>query len=259
MKQLYYGLWHSFYNLSWPFRFLVEITLALILIWLISKLIRKIVQIFRLEAFFIKGWVWAVTEFIYLIGRNREWAVEAEGKVIEWGKESLEQTEKRKHPGLKKVAVSGIIIIYFLAIFVDLPFSQHLSEYYFIGLGNFKQFVQQYEKIISRGYEEYPPLFVKKEVEEERMEETDIQEKIPITVRLNEWGKNGANVRGEPSLDGEIIGGVNGESEIVYQEEWKEDGKRCWIRIYLPNDGIEGWLSGNLVDEQQLEMITNDG
>lgn len=96
--------------------------------------------------------------------------------------------------------------------------------------------------------------------ESEQEEKEAIEEKEPIYIRLNERGKRGSNIRSETNLDNvnNIIGGVNAKSEILYCDEWVYDGERYWIRVYIPNDGIEGWLSGNLIEKEQLEEMTSE-
>lgn len=91
-------------------------------------------------------------------------------------------------------------------------------------------------------------------------EKLALEEKEPIYIQLNELGKSGANIRSEPNLeyDNNIIGGVNAESEMRYCDEWTQDGKRYWVRVYVLDDDVEGWLSGNLVEKEQLEEITGE-
>ena len=82
--------------------------------------------------------------------------------------------------------------------------------------------------------------------------------KIPVYIQLNEKGKLGANIRQEPSLGAEVVGGVKGGSEILYQYQWEcDDDERYWIKVYIPSDEVEGWLSGKLVDSAQLETLIN--
>lgn len=92
-------------------------------------------------------------------------------------------------------------------------------------------------------------------------EEPVFEEKEPVYVQLNERGKRGSNIRSETDLDNDnnIIGGVNAESEILYCNEWIHDGERYWIRVYIPDDDVEGWLSGNLIEREQLEEMTGEG
>lgn len=96
--------------------------------------------------------------------------------------------------------------------------------------------------------------------EESEQEETAALEEEHVYIRLNERGKRGSNVRSETDLDNDnnIIGGVNAESEILYCNEWTHDGERYWIRVYIPDDDVEGWLSGNLIEREQLEKMTGE-
>lgn len=59
--------------------------------------------------------------------------------------------------------------------------------------------------------------------------------------------------------DDNIIGGVNRNSQILYRDEWTYDGERYWLRVYVPDDDIEGWLSGNLVESAQVEALVTEG
>ncbi len=265
MKKIYFGAWQNFYHLSWSIRFFIEITVSLFLIFMLCKLVRKSGVAFRLKPYLIKGCVWISTEVIYLLGRNNSWAVEIDNKIIEWGDKKLNGGAERKkvktHKALKFWVISGTVIIYFLAVFVDMPVADHLQKEYFVEFENIKKFFQKYEETLSRGYEDYPPLFVKKEPEqtaEEPAEAAEEKEEIPVYIQLNETGKNGANVRQEPSLDGEIIGGVNAGTEIFYRYQWDCDEEgRYWIKIYVPSEEVEGWLSGKLVESTQLESLIN--
>lgn len=170
MKKYYYGAWNSFYNLSWPVRFGVELIFFLIFLYIVIKLLKKIGNLLRLKIYLIKGCVWLVTEIVYLVGHNNEWAVTIDGKITDWGNKMLNNTWRKKHYFLKS----------------------------FIALGR------------------------------------------------------------EPSLNAEIIGGVTGQTEIIYKNQWENDGERYWVKVCIPDDGIEGWLSGKLVDGEQLELILSN-
>lgn len=260
MKKYYYGAWQNFYNLNWPVRFFIELVFLSAAIFLICKALKKVGSRFGLKQYLVKGWVWIVTELIYLIGRDRAWAVELDNRMIEWGNRAAEHTGAKRRTRRKWFLGVGAVVIYLLATFVDLPFAKHLQAYYLSELGHVKSFFQRYEQTLSRGYEKYPPLFVKSEPVEETEEETEEQteEAVLIYIQLNEKGQSGANIRQEPSLNGAVVGGVDGQSEIRYQNQWEHDGERYWIKIYIPGDDIEGWLSGNLIDSIQLEEIVNE-
>lgn len=51
---------------------------------------------------------------------------------------------------------------------------------------------------------------------------------------------------------------MNARLEILYCDEWSYDGECYWIRVYVPDDDVEGWLSGNLVEREQLEEMTDE-
>lgn len=95
----------------------------------------------------------------------------------------------------------------------------------------------------------------------EQAEGAALEEIEPVSILLNERGKRGSNIRSETDLDNDnnIIGGVNAESVILYRDEWTHDGERYWIRVYIPDDDMEGWLSGNLVEREQLEEMIGEG
>ena len=273
MKKFYFGAWNNFYNLAWPIRFFIELAVSVFVVFLIIKIIKKIVHISILKVFGIKVWVWLVTEAVYLVGRKKEWAVEVDRKVTEWGHNALNTTNnintvsglnsvnKKKKSLLKKPVIIGVVILYFAAILADMPILKNLQESYFVELVKIKNFFQGYEKMLSKGYEDYPPLFIKKEsvegdVDMNNQESAEeVVEEAPIYIQLNEKGIGGANIRREPSLDGEIVESVNGESIILYQKEWTNDGERYWFKVFLQNYGKEGWLSGYLVDEEQLKTL----
>lgn len=269
MKKMYFGAWQNFYHLSWPIRFLIEGIIFFIIVFALYKLIKKLRLVFKIKPYLIKGCVWIATEVVYLFGRNNSWAVEADSKVIEWGERKLngrinEKAIKRRKT-IKYCAVLGIIVLYIVAVFVDLPLSGHLQEEYLAEFAKVKNFFRQYEEALSRGYEAYPPLFVKKEPEEIIEEATapaesaEEKEEIPIYIQLNETGKNGSNVRQEPSLDGKVVGGVKDGMEILYMNQWECDAdERYWIKICVPSEDVEGWLSGRLVESTQLETLISE-
>lgn len=257
MNKYYFGGWQNFYHLNWPIRFLIEIIILLILAFLGYKVLKKISHIFQLKKYLIKGWVWLATEVVYLIGRNSDWAREADSKIMQWGRSAVEGGQRKGYGGLKCGFACVILVVYFLAIFVDLPIADHFQEYYLAGPAGIKKFFQKWESVMSKGYEEYPPLFVYEETQE-TAEETIEEVQEQVYIQLNEKGKNGSNIRQTPSLNGAIVGAVNGESEILYLNQWDHDGERYWINVYLPEDNIEGWLSGKLVDNELLDKIIAD-
>lgn len=258
IAHFYYGAWNNFYHLSWPWRFLIELLVSVLILKYVLRLIKNIVRKLRLDLVLIKSWVWFVTEVVYLIGRNRNWAVEIDNRMIEWGEKAVNHTDGKKSAALKKCMFVIVIIVYFSAVLVDLPFANGLEGYYLSGFTKIKLFCQKYEEMLSGDCEQYPPLFRKREPEsdESAMALEDLQNEIePVYIQLNDQGRDGSNIRKEPSMNGAVVGGVNGTTEILYQQQFENDGERYWIKVYIPHDAVEGWLSGNLIDSEQLESI----
>lgn len=258
IAHFYYGAWNNFYHLSWPWRFLIELLVSLLILKMVLRLIKNVMCKLRLDVALIKGWVWFVTELIYLIGRNKKWAVELDNKMIEWGEKAVNHTNGKKSAVFKKCLLTLVVIVYFSAVFVDLPFANGLEGYYLSGFTKMKSFCQKYEEMLSGDCEQYPPLFKKREPKSDASAATseELQSEIePVYIQLNDQGRGGSNIRKEPSMNGEVVGGVNETSEILYQQQFENDGERYWIKVYLPQDAVEGWLSGNLIDSEQLENI----
>lgn len=249
MKEIYYGAWKSFYHLEWPVRFLVELIVLLILFIAVFHILKKLGNRFHLKTHLIAGIIFLVTETTYLIGRNSAWVISIDERMKNWGNEVLYGTDRKKKFPWKCLFGAILLLVYLSAVFVDLPVTENLQGNYLAGLMNIKNFFQKYECAASEGFEEYPPLFEWIETEEQEME------KEQTYICLNERGSSGSNIRSTPSMNGEILCEVNSEVEILYQGEWDKDEERCWIKVYIPSDGIEGWLSGTLVDSQQLEEI----
>lgn len=252
----YYGLWNNFYEVSWPARFFMEILFVWLLLTILIKILRKVGIKLHLKEKLIKCLVWIVSEGAYLFGRNKEWAIRIDDKVKDWGNSKISEDRKKGHGLRNFLLVLFVFVFYFAGIFVDLPISKRLEGYYITDLENFKYSLQKIECIFSKGYEEYPPLFLKKETVVSN-ESTASQEITELLIILNAEGRNGANIRQEPSLDAAIVGGVNGDNELIYQNCWVNDGERYWVEVYCPNEEICGWISGRLIEQKQLEMIVN--
>lgn len=256
----YYGAWQSFYQVSWPIRFLFEIVFFVSLLCLALWSLRVLADKCKMRIRLAQVWCVIVKETVYILGRDKKWAVAIDNRMIDWlQKKTEEDASKRHRPVLRILLIIAAIVIYFLAVFVDLPFSGYVSEEYLSGAENCKAFFQQIETFFSKGCEQYPPLFVKREEETVADEETETEpgETEPVYIQLNDEGKDGANIRSEPDLsdDGNIVSRVNENSQILYLQEWIHDGERYWLRVYDTIDDVEGWLSGKLVDSSQLAEI----
>lgn len=261
LMQYYYGLWQNLYQMEWPVRFLIEWAFILLLLSGCAVLIYVLAKKCKVRDFLVKGWCIGVREIVYLLGHEKKWAVTADNRMIDWALKKLDRTGSgKRHLILKGTLVLTPVVIYFLAVFVDLPAAAHISEGHLSGLSDIKDFFVHIEVFLSKGYEQYPPLFVQREESEDAAAEealSESEDRESVVIRLNDEGKDGSNIRSEPDLstEGNIVGGVNKDSEILYGNEWTYDGKRYWVKVYIPEEGIEGWLSGKLVDREQLDDI----
>lgn len=261
IKKYYLGAWQNIYHISWPVRFLIELIILILAVFVCIKFICYIGKKLKFKNVIVKAWVWIVTEIVYLAGHDSAWAVDANNRMIEWGTKVIDKNEGKNPVVLKRCICIGIVIVYFLAVCVDLPFANYISGYYLEELGNVKSFFRKFEIMVSKGYEKYPPLFV--EIAKEESDEDAaviIEDREPVYIRLNKRGKKGSNIRSEANVanDHNIIGVVDKNSEIVYLDEWTYDGERYWIRVYISEDDLEGWLSGNLIAKDQLKEIINE-
>lgn len=75
---------------------------------------------------------------------------------------------------------------------------------------------------------------------------------------MNKIGKKGPKIRKEPFVEGEIIDKVSGKTVIHYKKKLEYDGERYWLKVYLPEQKIEGWLNGKLVEKKQLQQFLDD-
>lgn len=245
MKEYYYGGWQSLYLLDWSIRFLIELIIFLVLLFGVISLIKQIEKTFQLKVKFVIVCAWFASEVVYLIGKGSTWAVDIDDNIMKWGREAAYEKKYKKHFSVKAIAMAVSIVVYFMGIFSELPVAENLQGYYLTPFIKTRNFFQGIESSLSKGYEAYAPLFEWKEVEKEEV----------IYLSLNERGFAGSNIRHEPSLESNIAGEINGEVEIIYQGEWINDGERNWIKVYIPDASIEGWISGALIESTQLDAI----
>lgn len=260
MKKYYYGLWQNMYILPWKTRFMIELIIVLFLSYCIYAILKKMHVIGGIKKAIVSGIVFVVTEFAFIAGKNRRWAARADDRIVNWGNVIL-NGEKKKHALFKIAGVLAVGLIYFSAVFVDLPFANTINEVYAEDLANIKGFYMRAEKLLSNGYEAYPPLFnFTKRTEHSKTADVKAKEteEAVFYLQLNERGINGSNVRQAPSLDSEILLEIRGGDDILYQDEYSFDGERYWFKIYIPHTEETGWLSGNLVEQGQREEILSD-
>lgn len=241
MKELWFGAWQNFYDLNWPIRFFIELAIVLLLAAAIIKLIRLTPIPKGLTILF----VFLAKECIYLVGRKKDWAVEADNKITDWGKDAIGNiVKKRTKKSKKKTLIFFVLAVFYIgAVFVDLPFSKYFQGDSLDIFYNVKDFFWQIEGNLSKGYTEYSPLLKKQD---------------PVFIQLNQTGKKGSKIRREPYVDGKIIGKADGNTTIYYKNKLENDGKWYWLKVFLPDERMEGWLNGKLINQKQLKKLVEE-
>lgn len=127
MKKYYYGLWQNMYILPWKTRFMIELIIVLFLSYCIYAILKKMHVIGGIKKAIVSGIVFVVTEFAFIAGKNRRWAARADDRIVNWGNVIL-NGEKKKHALFKIAGVLAVGLIYFSAVFVDLPFANTIKN-----------------------------------------------------------------------------------------------------------------------------------
>lgn len=241
IKELWFGGWQNFYDLKWPVRFFIELAIYAAIV---SSVI-KVSGLYIMSKQFIIICVYTAKEFVYLIGRRRNWAVELDNKITEWGRNAVEKVGKKKLWTIKfkMIFYLALAALYISTVFVDLPISSYIQGEYLEPLYDVKGYFWQLEGRLSKGYEEYSPLLKKED---------------PVLIQLNKTGKKGPKIRREPFIEGKIIGKVDGNAVIHYKNALEYDGERYWLKVYLPKERMEGWLNGKLVKEKQVKQLVDE-
>lgn len=142
-------------------------------------------------------------------------------------------------------------VLYIIAILPETPLVTNMNETYqtiFAGLRN--QMVET-EQWMTPNINQYPDVFLKKKVTEEYTSEQ--QEEIYLL--LNADGTNGSFIRSEPDINGAKLEIITSDNQIRYLNEAVYDGQRYWLKVEIDDGRICGWLSGKLVQEEQMKLI----
>lgn len=250
MNKLYYGLWQELYSLPWPVRLGIEFILFSLILFLVFKLLGKIGKLLKVKNLFVILVVLFITKVLSLIGRDREWAHQADERVNEWGKTQIDKPFKVGKKA-KRVIVAGICFLYFLAILPDLPIRNILDDSLVLKVSSLKEGLQSWEKTISSGYIDYEPIFPAKEPKEEISVQKIEKERY---IRLRKKAKKKVKIYKKPSLKSKIIK-RSGSEKMRYQNKCRKRGKKYWLKVYLTKKKIEGWILSDVIEKGQLQEI----
>ena len=77
----------------------------------------------------------------------------------------------------------------------------------------------------------------------------------PVYLMLNEETYY-ANVRETADANGNKCVIVSKEDKILYQNEYKYDGERYWLKVKVESqDNQEGWMSANILDRGIVDLL----
>lgn len=249
MKELYYDLWRILLCLRWPIRLLIELIITTVLILVILNIFEKTKVFSLVKIIIMTFFVIFMTNIVYFILRTSDRAKDIDCKIEEWGRKVV-HTQYRLP---RKMIFACMTVVYIMAIFVDTPIANCINSKYLGSFNSIKKLCIIVESKLAGDTEMYQVAIT--ELNKNENTEKSISNQM-IYINLNELGKNGTNVRAEPTLDASIIGWVNQDSEIVYDNDFKFDGQRYWIYIkVIGESSINGWISGKLIEEEQLNQI----
>lgn len=265
MKQISYGFWQEMYKFAWPMRFFIELAIVLAFGCLIIFLGGKILKFKRVDilikTFFIKFIVFVITGVIYLIGRNKPWAIESDEKIVDWGRGSLEQSPNKRNAWKKILIVACIFLVvftYLLAIIPDLPVSERINPYYMEQISVAKEFFQNLESNLSEGYESAPPVIIETAKNQEVKKGKAKKEKVTYLSLISKKGKK-IPIQKSPKKKSKVICKVNSKQKIVYKNQYKKAGKKHWLKVYIVKTKRFGWIESSFVKKKQVEKLLKKG
>lgn len=256
MKQISYGFWQGMYKIAWPVRFFIELAIVLAIVFLVLFIGRKILKSIGGDIFiktiFIKVIVFFTTEILYLVGKNKAWAIDSDEKIVEWGRKAVEQPSdiwKVCKKVLKVLFFCLIIFTYFSAIIPDLPISKNINPYYMEHISVVKEFFQNIESNLSDGYESVPPLIIETEKKQEPK-----KEKV-VYISLIEKKNRKILIQKSPKRKSKVICKIDSKQKVVYKNRYKKVGKKYWFKVYVVKKKRTGWIEGSYVKKKQIRKL----
>lgn len=59
----------------------------------------------------------------------------------------------------------------------------------------------------------------------------------------------------EASSKSKAVAKITKKDKIEYQSDFKKVKKKIWLKVYLPERKIEGWLKGEAVEKTQMKEL----
>lgn len=275
MKALYYGLWNLFLLLPDVVRILVGVLLAALCfnrLWFIEKYICAVlVQICRGISYCFLGCARFVLpnifgrndnkfdEKIRRLGRGNNLVLKKKCRKIMRSKENLLMHSKHTWKVLIFVSLWAVLPLFSLEDYISY---NALTKMY-----SLNHFFVNAEKRLTQGIENYPPFWnedttsqVFAETETESEPETGSEESAedtaqsPVYLKLNS-ATYYAYVREAADLKSKSIQIVSKDDVLLYEHIFENDSERFWLKVSLPDYGLEGWISERVIDAEIMDTL----
>lgn len=252
MNKIYYGLWQELYKLSWSLRLWIELLVILLIMISIFHILIQILRIVKAKRILVKIIVLLVTQVLSYMGKDNQWAYEADEKIVEWGNMRVERPIVMGHK-MDRILAIGLCIIYLLAILPDTPIITYLDDSLVSKISMVKDSVQSWESKISTGYTDYAPIFTWNEEENEQEGKKSVKQekKQEIYIQRRKANKR-ISLYKNPSSKSKVIAKIEAKDKIKYQDKYKKVGKKHWFKVYLPKQGMGGWIMEDVIRKKQL-------
>lgn len=260
IKPYHYMLWKLILHLPVWIKSLIEILFFIIIIFVIHKIGKLILQLIckciqAICYIFTRIFLDVILEICGKIsgenGKNK--LLQLEKRADEFGNESKKFfTELRvkikghKLKFSKKVFVC-IGICYIWLCLPEVGFVKSLDVTYQPIFTFASDTMQRAVAAITPDIEMYPDIFEE--------QQNDIIETEKIYLVLNENGRTGSNVRSGPSKGTKSMGVVTENNTIIYEGSYERDGNRYWLLVSAEGIEGQGWISSYLIEEDCLAQI----
>lgn len=273
IETCYYMFWKIVFALPMLVRVLVELLLiygCLFLIYRMGKCLLSLVC--RLLQVIVYISVYFFRE-VFLVCCLKIFSEDSMERLIVWDDASAEiglawteklnavvrnlRENKIKEPesGKKKVKWKKIVFVAaaVICLWRMLPtffLIKNMNETYHAPFYFMDNLFHKVETALAPNIEKYPDIFLKKE----NVQNVEEEEKEEVYLKLNAKGSGGAHIREIPSLQGQSLKIVTEADALLYRDQFADDGERYWLLIST-DDVEEGWISGNLIEEEQMKEL----
>lgn len=277
MKAFYYAVWNLFLCLPDVVRILVEMLLATLCFYLVCLIAKYIYAVLVLICRGINYCILGSARYILpnIFRRN---GYKCDEKIRRLGKANSLLLKKkfkkilRSKQNLLIHAKLTRIVLVLVSIWALLPFfplEEYISRDTLTKMYGLNHFFVNAEKCLTPEIEEYPPFWIEEEQvstvaetetktesetgaeSEDSVEETAQQS---IYLKLNN-ATYYAHVRKAADIKSKSIYIVSRKDILLYEDIYEHDSKKYWLKVSLPDYGLEGWISEKVIDPEILASL----